>query len=100
MQIFPPIQAWSERIRSLEDLAILRSPLGAGGNLALIWQQMSADGADAHYVLYDPASGTWSKDVQLFHDAPVEHSFAPVWDDVGNLTVALNKVTIERTNKR
>lgn len=73
--------------------------LGPGGNLALIWQEMSQAGSDAHYRVLDPVSATWSKDVQLFNDPTLERSFAPVWDDVGNLTVAYNKVEIIFTNK-
>ena len=72
--------------------------IGPGGNLALLWQEMSQAGSDAHYRVLDPASITWSKDAQLFEDAPLERSFAPVWDDVGNLTVAYNKVQILHTN--
>lgn len=73
--------------------------LGPNGNLVLLWQEMSTNGSDAHYVVYDPASGTWSQDMLLFNDPPLERSFAPVWDDVGNLTVAYNKVQIIYTNK-
>jgi len=69
------------------------------GNLALLWQEMSQAGSDAHYRVLDPASATWSRDAQLFNDSPLERSFAPVWDDVGNLTVAYNKVQILHTNK-
>jgi len=73
--------------------------IGPAGNLALLWQEMSQAGSDAHYRVLDPASATWSKDAQLFNDPPLERSFAPVWDDVGNLTVAYNKVEIIYTNK-
>ena len=73
--------------------------IGPAGNLALLWQEMSQAGSDAHYKVLDPASATWSKDAQLFNDLPLERSFAPVWDDVGNLTVAYNKVDIIYTNK-
>ena len=73
--------------------------IGPAGNLALLWQEMSQDGSDAHYSILDPASATWSKDARLFQDAPLERSFAPVWDDVGNLTVTYNKVQILVTNE-
>ncbi len=72
--------------------------IGLGGNLALLWQEMSQAGSDAHYRVLDPASDTWSKDALLVQDTPLERSFAPVWDDVGNLTVAYNKVQIVYTN--
>ena len=73
--------------------------LGPNGNLVLLWQEMTTNGSDAHYMVYDPASATWSKDMLLCADAPLERSFAPVWDDVGNLTVAYNKVEMLLTNK-
>jgi len=73
--------------------------LGPDHNLALVWQEMSEDGSDADYRVYDPASDTWSRDERLFRDGPLERSFAPVWDDVGNLTLAYNKVEIFKTNK-
>lgn len=73
--------------------------LGPAGNLVLLWQEVSEGGSDAHYRVYDPASDTWSRDERLFRDPPLERSFAPVWDDVGNLTVAYNKVEILHTNK-
>jgi hypothetical protein len=72
---------------------------GPDGHLVLLWQEMSPDGSDAHYRVYDPAADAWSRDERLFRDAPLERSFAPVWDDVGNLTVAYNKVELVRTNK-
>ena len=73
--------------------------IGPAGNLVLLWQEMSDDGSDAHYLVYDPISDTWSKDARLFHDAALERSFAPVWDSVGNLTFAYNKVEMIYTNK-
>lgn len=71
------------------DFAMTYGPLG---NMVLLWQEMTAHGSDAHYSVYDPASDTWSKDATLFQDPPLERSFAPVWDNVGNLTVAYNAV--------
>ncbi|MGI6300669.1 MAG: CARDB domain-containing protein [Verrucomicrobiota bacterium] len=73
--------------------------LGPGGNLVLLWQENSPDGADAYYSVYDPESRTWSRDDRLFEDAPLERSFAAVWDIVGNLTVAYNKVTMRKVTK-
>ena len=74
--------------------------VGPAGNLVLLWQEQSKEGVDAFYSVYDPASERWSKDNRIFADAPLERSFAPVWDDVGNLTVAYNRVDIQMTNKR
>jgi alpha-tubulin suppressor-like RCC1 family protein len=72
---------------------------GPGGNLVAVWQEMSADGPDAFYAVFDPVSSTWSRDVRLFADASLERSFAPVWDAAGNLTVAYNRVDISKTNR-
>jgi hypothetical protein len=73
--------------------------LGPAGNLVLIWQEMSTNGSDAHYMVYDPVADVWGKDDLLCQDPPLERSFAPVWDNVGNLTVAYDKVQIFYTNK-
>lgn len=73
--------------------------LGPAGNLAMLWQEMSEAGSDAHCSVYDPIACMWSKDERLFQNTPLERSFAPVWDDVGNLTVAYNEVDIQKTNK-
>jgi hypothetical protein len=72
--------------------------IGPAGNLLLLWQEMSPNGPNAHYAVYDPVSDTWSRDDLLCNDLPLERSFAPVWDDLGNLTVAYNKVEMLRTN--
>lgn len=71
---------------------------GPLGNMVLLWQEMTPNGSDAHYAVYDPASDIWSKDATLFNDATLERSFAPVWDNVGNLTVAYNAVDMTKTN--
>ncbi len=73
--------------------------LGPAGNLVLLWQEQSQEGVDGYYAVYDPASGRWSRDARLFADAFLERSFAPVWDNVGNLTVAYNRVDIQPTTK-
>jgi formylglycine-generating enzyme len=73
--------------------------VGPAGNLVLLWQGMSTNGSDAHYAVYDPVSDTWSRDGFLCQDAPLERSFAPAWDNVGNLTVAYDKQQIFYTNK-
>jgi hypothetical protein len=72
---------------------------GPAGNLVLLWQEMTAFGSDAHYTVFDPVSGTWSRDMLLCEDTPLERSFAPVWDAVGNLTVAYNKVQIAKVTR-
>jgi len=72
---------------------------GPQGNMVLLWQEITTNGSDAHYSVYDPISDTWSKDVALFNDAPIEHSFAPVWDSAGQLNFAYNKVEMIMTNE-
>ena len=78
------------------DYAATVGPLG---HLVLLWQEMSTNGSDAHYTVYDPVADAWGKDDLLCQDSPLERSFAPVWDNVGNLTVAYDKVQIIYTNK-
>ena len=72
---------------------------GPSGNLVLLWQEQSADGVDAFFKVYDPGSGRWGQDERFFEDAPLEKSFAPVWDGAGNLTVAYNRVAISYETK-
>jgi hypothetical protein len=78
------------------DYATTVGPLG---HLVLLWQEMSTNGSDAHYMVYDPVASTWGLDDLLCHDLPLERSFAPVWDNLGNLTVAYDKVQLFYTNK-
>jgi hypothetical protein len=59
---------------------------------------MTTNGSHAHYTVYDPASVTWSQDELLRNDSPLERSFAPVWDNAGNLTVAYDVVNMYITN--
>ena len=63
---------------------------GPGGNLVLIWQDMGQSGSDTFYRVYDPASALWSQDTRMSADSDVEKDFSPVWDAVGNLTIAYN----------
>ncbi len=72
---------------------------GPSGNLAMLWQEMSTNGPAAFYAVFDPVSGSWSRDATLFMDGSLERSFAPVWDNAGNLTVAYNRVEQVKTNK-
>lgn len=72
---------------------------GPQGNMVLLWQEMTTNGSDAHYSVYDPSSDTWSKDATFFNDSPLERSFSPVWDSAGQLNFAYNKVEIIMTNE-
>lgn len=65
--------------------------VGPAENLALMWENQSPDGSDPYYKVYDPASGRWSQDDRLLADSAIERSFAPAWDDAGNLTVAYDR---------
>lgn len=69
---------------------------GPGGNLVLLWQDMGPSGSDAHYRVYDPASASWGLDTRMSADADVERDFSPVWDPMGNLTIAYNNVAITK----
>jgi len=73
--------------------------VGPGGNVVVIWQEMSEFGSDAHYRVFDPASNTWGLDTLLSSDSDLERSFSPVWDSVGNLVLAYNNVAISETSK-
>jgi hypothetical protein len=73
--------------------------LGPNGNLLVIWQDMSENGSDAHYRVFDPASGTWGLDTLLSNDRDLECSFAPVWDASGNLILAYLNVEIVNQTK-
>lgn len=68
--------------------------VGPGGNVLVLWQEMTDAGSDAHYRVYDPASATWGQDTLLSHDSELERDFAPVWDAMGNLTLAYNNVIV------
>lgn len=72
---------------------------GPSGNMVLLWQEMCEDGSDMHYSVYDPVSDSWSKDARFFKDSILKRSFAPIWDNVGNLTIAYNAVEVFKTNK-
>jgi hypothetical protein len=67
---------------------------GPGGNLVLLWQDMGDDGSDAFYRVYDPASNQWSQDTRMSADSDVEQDFSPVWDAMGNLTIAYNNSAV------
>lgn len=95
---FSPAATLARQDSATAGFADYAMTVGPADNLVLLWQEMSPNGSDAHYAVFDPVSGTWSDDALLTADPPLERSFAPVWDDLGNLTVAYNKVQILRTN--
>jgi uncharacterized protein (TIGR03437 family) len=69
--------------------------IGPAGNLALFWQGQTQYGPDAHVKIFDPASSTWSEDIPLFDDPPLERALAPTWDRAGNLTLAYHRVNTD-----
>ncbi|HPA21278.1 MAG TPA: CARDB domain-containing protein [Verrucomicrobiae bacterium] len=73
--------------------------VGPGDNVLVLWGEMTDAGSDAHYRVYDPASATWGEDTLLSHDSELERDFAPVWDAVGNLTLAYNNVIVSNVTK-
>jgi hypothetical protein len=83
------------------DLAFVDYVLSAGpsGRLAVIWQGTGSGGSNPWFRVYDRSSSTWSTDLQMLADSPVERSFAPVWDGDGNLTVAYTKAEVLRLPK-
>ncbi len=67
----------------------------ANGNLALLWQAITEDGADVTYAVYDASHNSWGSDNTLMNDAALEESFAPAFAPDGTLTMAYNKVAME-----
>ena len=78
-------------VRSDAGIADYETIAGAR-NLVMIWQSMNDAGSDLTFSVLDRLSGEWSLDGLLTCDPPLETSFAPVFDDLGNLTVAFNRV--------
>lgn len=73
--------------------------LAPGGNVVVLWPEMTDFGSDAHYRVFDPASGTWGLDTLLSEDSDLERSFSPAWDAMGNLVLAYNNVIVTKQNK-
>ncbi len=61
---------------------------GPGGNLVLVWQEMTTQGSDLHCRVYDPASASWSEDALLTQDGASESAPAVAWTGSGNLALA------------
>jgi hypothetical protein len=72
---------------------------GPSGNLVLLWQGSGAQGTNVFYRVFDPASNSWSEDLQLTNNGGLERSLAAAWDSVGNLTLAYNLVAVNKVNK-
>jgi len=73
--------------------------VGPSGTVVILWQEMNEFGADAHYMVYDPVSDTWGLDTSISQDSYLERSFAPAWDEDGDMVVAYNKVQISKETK-
>lgn len=78
------------------DFSLALSP---SGNVVALWQEMTDFGSDAHYRVFDPASNTWGLDTLLSQDSDLERSFATAWDNMGNLVLAYDNVTVTKQNK-
>ena len=78
------------------DFSLALSP---GGNVVALWQEMTDFGSDAHYRVFDPASNTWGLDTLLSQDSDLERSFSTAWDNMGNLVLAYDNVTVTKQNK-
>ncbi|UCC32025.1 MAG: hypothetical protein JSU86_07045, partial [Phycisphaerales bacterium] len=64
------------------------------GQLALVWQEISAHRVDLWYATYDCTFGVWSKPQQLTNDALLERGMSPALDAAGTLAVVYNKVHV------
>ena len=73
------------------DFDLLPDP---SGNLALLWQALSGDGADIAYAIYDVVHDSWGDDSTLMDDSALEESFAPAFAADGTLYVAYSKVAM------
>ncbi len=96
---FSPTNHLARAASSSAGFADYALTLGPGANLVLLWQGMSTNGSDTYFAVYDPVADTWGKDDRLCQDPALERSVFPVWDDVGNLTLAYSKVQLIHTNK-
>jgi hypothetical protein len=81
---------------SFEDFTLTAGP---SGNLVVLWQGRGPQGTDVFYRVFDPASGSWSEDMQLTNDRDLERSFAATWDSAGNLTLVYNLVAVNEVTK-
>jgi uncharacterized protein (TIGR03437 family) len=79
-----------------EDFTLTAGP---SGNLVLLWQDRGTRGTDVFYRVFDPASSSWSADLQLTNDRDLERSLAPAWDSADNLTLAYNLVAVNEVTK-
>lgn len=79
-----------------EDFTLTAGP---SGGLVLLWQDRGARGTDVFYRVFDPASNSWSEDLQLANDRDLERSLAAAWDSAGNLTLAYNLVAVNEVTK-
>jgi hypothetical protein len=92
----PAVIRPDSRTLGFEDFALTAGP---SGNLALLWQERGAQGTDIFYRVFDPASNSWSADLQLTNNGDLERSLAAAWDSEGNLTLAYNLVAVNKVTK-
>lgn len=66
------------------------------GDLAVLWQDGRADGADIHYLTYDRATDNYSLVRVLTQDTALEKFLAPAYAADGELIVAYGKDALVR----
>ncbi|MEA3396778.1 MAG: CARDB domain-containing protein, partial [Chloroflexota bacterium] len=65
------------------------------GNLAVVWQGTSDDGANLTYSIYDAANDSWGADNTLMNDADVEAAHSPAFGSDGTLYLAYQRIKTE-----
>jgi hypothetical protein len=79
-------------------VADFRLATGAGGQIALVWQEVSDDLeaiADMWAAIYDATVQQWSKPQRLTEDKRMEYAMAPAFDGAGDLVAAYDKSHVE-----
>jgi hypothetical protein len=80
-----------ERSAALLDYAAAQD---SSGNLVLLWQGYSEEGADVFYAAYDEIHDVFSLVEQLTHDEPLEKFMAPIFAPTGEMVMAYNKTAL------
>jgi hypothetical protein len=68
-----------------------RASIDAQGNLALVWQGLSPEGADIYYSVYDATNDVFRLKERLTRDRPLEKGMAPAFMLGGGLWLAYTK---------
>jgi antitoxin component YwqK of YwqJK toxin-antitoxin module len=73
---------------TFSDFRLFRDPQD---RLALIWQDVAAEKIDLFFLVYDSSKSSWSKDLRLTNDAPLEKDFQGFFSPDGKLHLAYVK---------